>query len=113
MNVDDLLARLAKPYWMPEDPKIVVCNMTPDHYGQLNLTWVLAGRRAIRQGFFDRHMDKWELAGLACCVMLNGVSVRDYATLYSEHEFAGFLERSPLRRGFPQLARAFGVQHAA
>ena len=82
-----LLAKLSKPYWMPTDPRLLVKNLTPDHMGQLNIMWVLTHRLPITQGFFDKNLAQWDIAGRVCSERAQGATVREFATLYTEAEF--------------------------
>lgn len=80
---------------MPSDPRSLISNLTPDHIGQLNILWVMLGRRQITQGFFDHNLGKWELAGRVSNEVIDSGSVRDYACLFSEAEFHQFILRHP------------------
>ena len=95
MNVKDLITKLSKPHWMPQDPRLIVKNLTPEHIGQLNLMWVLNKRKPITQGFFDQNLDLWALAGRVSVQVVDGAPVREYATLFSEEEFYEFVCRHP------------------
>lgn len=86
-----LLDKLSKPYWTPQDPRIRIPNLTVDHIGQLNLMWALTGRRPIAKGFFDGHMESWELAGRICSASFLNIPIREYLTLFTEAEFYAFV----------------------
>ena len=95
MELNEWISKWSKPYWMDSDPKDVVCNITPEHYGQINLMWILMGRKAITQKFFDHHMDRWHLAGRICTMILDGAPIRDTATALNEQEFHAFVRQHP------------------
>ena len=91
MEPQELINKLSKPHWMPQDPRLIVRNLTPEHIGQLNLMWVFLGRKPITQGFFDQNLSVWELAGRISVQSIYNISVREYATLYTEDEFYRFV----------------------
>lgn len=95
MNLKEWIVKLSKPHWMPEDPRIRIHNLTPKHVGQLNLMWVFAGRKPITQGFFDRNLNLWDLAGRICVQTVDNIPVREYATLFTEQEFYQFVKQHP------------------
>lgn len=95
MNLKDWIEKWSNYYWMPSDPRLQIKNLTVEHFGQLNLMWVLMGRKTITQGFFDQNLDKWELAGKICLRMIDGVPIREYATIYNEREFYAFVKKHP------------------
>ncbi len=95
MKIQEWIAKWSKPHWMPQDPRIIVKNLTPEHIGQLNLMWVFLGRKPITQGFFDQNLSVWELAGRISVQSIYNISVREYATLYTEDEFYRFVCQHP------------------
>lgn len=94
-QLTDLLAKLSKPYWMPTDPRTKILNLTQDHIGQLNLMWVMLERKPITQGFFDKNLNRWTIAGRVSNEVIDSGTVRDYACLFSEKEFHEFILRHP------------------
>lgn len=95
MNLQEWIAKLSKPYWMPTDPRRIVKNLTPEHIGQLNLMWVFNKRAQITQGFFDQNLGLWELAGRISSQQIDRIPVREYATLFTEAEFYEFVCKHP------------------
>ena len=57
--------------------------------------WVFLGRKPITQGFFDQNLSAWELAGRISVQSIDNISVREYATLYTEGEFYRFVCQHP------------------
>ena len=95
MEPQELINKLSKPHWMPQDPRLIVRNLTPEHIGQLNLMWVFLGRKPFTQGFCDQILSVWELAGRISVQTINNGYVREYATLYTEDEFYRFVCQHP------------------
>ena len=95
MELKDWIAKWSKPYWMEIDPKERIRNITPEHYGQINLLWAMVGRPEITQGFFDNNLDTWALSGRICIRKIGEANVRDYATLLSEKEFYKLVQKHP------------------
>ena len=95
MEIQALIAKLSKPHWMPQDPRLVVRNLTPEHIGQLNLMWVFLGRTPITQGFFDKNLNVWDLAGRIAVAEIENIPIREYATLYKDDEFYRFICQHP------------------
>ena len=95
MEIQELITKLSKPHWMLQDPRMVVRNLTPEHIGQLNLMWVFLGRKPITQGFFDKNLNVWDLAGRIVVEEIENIPIREYATLYSEDEFYRFICQHP------------------
>lgn len=95
MTVDELIKKLSKPYWMATDPRHVIKNMSVEHYGQLNLMWVMVGRKPITQGFFDNNLGKWDVAGQISLQIVDGIQVREYATVFNQAEFYRFIDEHP------------------
>ena len=105
MNLQDWLEKWHKPYWMDEDPAGVISNLTPEHVGQLNLMWVIVGRPRIAPGFFDNQLANWELAGRVALQEIDGIQIREYATLFNQAEFYEFIckHRAIFSRYLPML----------
>ena len=95
MKLQEWIAKWSNPHWMPQDPRKIVSNLTSEHIGQLNLMWIFLCRKPITQGFFDQNLNLWELAGRICSQNINNISVRDYATIYTEDEFYRFVCQNP------------------
>ena len=95
MEPQELINKLSKPHWMPQDPRLIVRNLTPEHIGQLNLMLVFLGRKPMTQGFLDQNLSVGELAGRISVQTINNGYVREYATLYTEDEFYRFVCQHP------------------
>lgn len=113
-TVQDLITKLSKPHWMPQDPRIYISDLTPGHIGPLNLTWALVGRPVFTENFFRKHYGVWALTQVVCTEVIDRTTVRDYATLYSEQEFYALVQQHPavFIRGIPMQLwdKAFKVQ---
>lgn len=95
MELKDWIKKWETPYWQDRDPSTHVNHITPDHYGQINLLWVMVGRPPINQAFFDDNLPKWGLSGRICTTLVGGVYIRNYATIYNEKEFYTFVKQHP------------------
>lgn len=92
MEVKDLIKKLMRPQWFPQDIYTVVKNPYGIE-GAMNIAWVLNGKpKKFKQSFFDTN---WQEANDISESVVDGYKVKEWATLLTILEFSDFVERNP------------------